>query len=47
MQWWFLTLPSNDLSKYNSTLMHSYFDTNITLFPYWKASPKGQVVVNT
>jgi hypothetical protein len=27
-----------DLSNYKSTLIQSYFDTNITLFPYWKDS---------
>lgn len=30
-----------DLSNYKSILIQSYFDTNITLFPYWKVSPKG------
>ena len=41
-----LTLPLNDLSNYWSTLTHSFFDTNITLFPYWKVGPRGQLVVN-
>ena len=34
MQWWFLTFSLNDPSNHRFTLTHSYFDTNITLFPY-------------
>ena len=36
-----------DPSNYKYTLIQSYIDINITLFPYWKVSPKGQLVVNT
>ena len=44
----FLFLPSIDLSidvymwvhMYTSILTHSYYDTNITLFPYWEAGPR-------
>ena len=36
MQSWFLTLPSYNLSNRRSTLTHSYFDTNITLFPLYR-----------
>ena len=46
MQWWFPTLSLNDPSNHRSKLIHSYFDTNITLFPYWIASPRGQLIVD-
>ena len=46
MQWWILILLSNDLTNYGSILTHSYFDTNITQAPYYKANPIGQVVID-
>ena len=37
----------NDMSNRRSTLTHSYIDTNITLYPYWKAGSRDQLVVDT
>ena len=47
MQKCFLTLPSNHLSNRRSTLTHPYFDTNLTLFPNWRAGCRGQLVIDT
>jgi hypothetical protein len=47
MQWRFITLPLIDMSNCNSTSTYSYFETNITLFPCWKANLRGQLVVAT